>query len=65
MQRGWTQTLFSGAHARTRGNRHKVENKRFDLNIKKYFSTARLIEYCPRLLREVVESPSLRYSKAI
>ena len=44
---------------RTRGNRHKLKQRRFQLNMRKNFLTVRVTEPWPRLPREAVESPSL------
>jgi len=48
---------------RTRGNRHKLKHRKFQLNMRKNFFTLRLIEHWNRLRREVVESPSLEIFK--
>ena len=48
---------------RTRGNGHKVKHRSFPLNIRKHF-TVREAERWHRLLREVVESPSLEIFKS-
>jgi len=45
--------------ARTRGNRHKLEQRKFQLNPRKNFFPLRMTEPWPRLPREAVESPSL------
>ena len=44
---------------RTRGNRHKLEQRKLQLNIRKSFFPLRVTEPWPRLPREAVESPSL------
>ncbi|GAB0183238.1 hypothetical protein GRJ2_000789100 [Grus japonensis] len=48
---------------RTRDNRHRLEHRKFDLNIRKNFFTLRVAEHWSRLPREVVESPSLEILK--
>jgi len=48
---------------RTRGNGHKLKQRKLRLNMKKNFVPLRVTEPWPRLPREAVESPSLEIFK--
>jgi len=48
---------------RTRGNGHKLKQRKLQLNMRKHFFPLRVTEPWPRLPREAVKSPSLEMFK--
>lgn len=58
-QEGGARLFMVVVSSRIRSKGHRLEQRRFHLNMRKNFSTLGLTEHYNRLPKEVLESPSL------